>query len=141
MKPTIQNDLSVLDFYIFFNLLDKTLKVEKCHNVLQQHKSMSDRKMLWQHQNNQNHKFCNNKRFMENNQRPVIECPRWGKSYELKNYPLANRACLFCGEKEHLIANCPKRTSQPPNNQGCRKGQRSPTKSTRQDFHPYSRAS
>ena len=37
-------------------------------------------------------------------------CERCGRNHELKDCFWATGACFRCGNKEHVIANCPERT-------------------------------
>ena len=37
-------------------------------------------------------------------------CKRCGRNHEAKNCPWTTGSCFSCGEKGHLIANCPKKT-------------------------------
>ena len=56
-------------------------------------------------------------------QKPILECPRCGKGHTLKDCHVANGTCFACGEKGHVIANCPKRAPPMLNMQGKGKGQ------------------
>ena len=82
---------------------------------------MGDLKRAWQNQNSQARRFLpNNKKRRFENRKPILECPTCGKNHELKDCFIANKAYFSCGEKGHVIANCPKRLAA--SNQGRGKG-------------------
>ena len=55
------------------------------------------------------------------NQKKENSCERCSRNHELKNCPWTTGSCFQCGEKGHLIANCPKKPPQKQNQEGQKK--------------------
>ena len=58
-------------------------------------------------QGNKKGKWMNSK-----NQKYNKSCKRCGRNHDVKDYPWATGACFHCGEKGHMVANCPRKAPQ-----------------------------
>ena len=125
LKPIMRKDLSTHNFSTHAELLDKALKLEKEYNQLYAYHNHGDKKRPHPDSHRQGHKpegRDGNKKRWSHNQKPPAKfakkCANCGRDHDTSDCRRISGACFKCGEKGHMIANCPKGAMVLHNGQG-----------------------
>ena len=114
LRPIMQKDLSTSMFLTHAELLDTALKLERGYNQLHVYHNQGEKKRFRIENRKHDYKTNgrNNKRRWDRNSKPQTrfnrKCATCGRDHETKNCPQTTGAYFKCGQKGHLIANCPK---------------------------------
>ena len=114
LKLTIQKDLAICNIETYYEALDKSLRIERSQNQLDQYQESERKKRkLYSQKDGQRHNADGRgNRQQTQHQQLEMKCPRCGRNHLLKDCWIELGVCFKCKQKGHVAANCPKKNQQ-----------------------------
>ena len=104
LKMSLMKDVSMLELNTHAEALDKVLKAEWVREQMNSESKAGEKRKAPQQDDQQKSK--------QGRETPKEGCKRCGRNHDTKDCPWTTGSCFRCGEKGHLIANCPKKPTQ-----------------------------
>ena len=119
LKMSLLKDVSMLELNTHAEALDKVLKAEWIWEQMNVDPKTGEKRKPPPPNDRQKNKQGQG---VEKKKKKYEKgCERCGRNHEVKDCPWTTGSCFQCGEKGHLIANCPKKPPQQQNQEGQKK--------------------